>query len=90
MYGASMNKPILAFINLVLSKRGAAQQQTGKPIRALTEKELSDLITYTNQRGGSTPVNRALSNYRYNPNNPTKNRKYYQIPSWGINGLYWN
>jgi len=77
-YGASMNKPVLAFINLVLAKRKVKQQQTGKPIRALTDKELSDLITYTNYKGGSNKVNRALSNLRYNPKNPKNDRDYYK------------
>ena len=46
MYGASMNKPVLALINLILAKEGALHNRTGKPIRKLSPKELDRLISY--------------------------------------------
>jgi len=61
-YGASMNKPILAFINLVLAKGGAKNTQTGKPIRSLTDQELDRMIAYKAGSDWSNRVNRATSN----------------------------
>ena len=37
-YGASMNKPILAFVNHVLAKEKALNTRSGKPIRRLTDQ----------------------------------------------------
>ena len=59
-YGASMNKPILAFVNLILAKEGKVQ-------RRLTPSELDKLISYVGDERGrqkstwSNKVNRALS-----------------------------
>ena len=78
MYGASMNKPILAFINLILAadgaphmtsiqkRRGQSGKRDGGRIRRLNHDELSKLITYK-PVGWSNLVNRALSNYAFNP-----------------------
>ena len=71
MYGASMNKPILAFINLILGKEGAKHHRTGKAIKRLTPNELNRLISYSgDEKGGnksrwSNRINRALSDLTY-------------------------
>ena len=70
-YGASMNKPILAFINLVLAKEGAAHHRAkdseGNPlqIKRLTPDELDKLISYSGGSKWSNRVNRALSDLKY-------------------------
>ena len=56
-----MNKPVLAFINLVLATDGAKHNRTGKPIRRLTPKELDKIISYSKGSNWSNRVNRALS-----------------------------
>ena len=61
-YGASMNKPILAFINLVLARDGADNTQSGNPIRKLSDEELDRMIAYTGGSDWSNRVNRATSN----------------------------
>ena len=78
MYGASMNKPVLAFINLVLAKDGAAHSRTGRPIRRLSERELNRLISYSGGSGWSNRVNRALSNMRRVPGKDPNNQDYYR------------
>jgi hypothetical protein len=61
-YGASMNKPILAFINQVLAKEGAINTRSGNKIRKLNDDELNRMIAYTRGSGWSNRVNRAASN----------------------------
>ena len=78
MYGASMNKPILAFINLVLAKDGASHSRTGRPIRRLTPREMNKLISYSGGSGWSNRVNRALSNMRRVPGKDPNNQDYYR------------
>ena len=71
MYGASMNKPILAFINLILAKEGAKHHRTGKTLKRLTSNELNRLISYSgdeksrNKSRWSNRINRALSDLTY-------------------------
>tara|TARA_R110002110_G_scaffold399822_2_gene615832 strand:+ start:2028 stop:4082 length:2055 start_codon:yes stop_codon:yes gene_type:complete len=74
IYGASMNKPILAFVNLILA-REYEQGKGKKKIRALSPEELDRVIAYTKKSNWSNKVNRALSkawpNYRkYRANDP--------------------
>jgi hypothetical protein len=64
-YGASMNKPILAFINLVLAREGVDHHRTGKKIRRLTSDELDQLISYRDKSQWSNRINRALSDLKY-------------------------
>ena len=55
MYGASMNKPILALINLIIAKDGGVN-------RRLTPSELDDLIVYRRGSDWSNRTNKVLSN----------------------------
>jgi len=77
MYGASMNKPILAFVNLILAKEGALHSRTKKPIRRLTSDELDRLISYSHKSNWSNRINRTLSDLRYRPKWNPKYREYY-------------
>mgnify|MGYP003649042893 CR=1 FL=1 len=61
-YGASMNKPILAFVNHVLAKEKALNTRSGNPIRRLDDEELDRMIAYSGGSDWSNRVNRATSN----------------------------
>jgi len=78
MYGASMNKPVLAFINLVLAKEGALHNRTGEKIRRLSPEELDKLISYAGGSSSSNRVNRALSDMSSVPGKDPKNQGYYK------------
>jgi len=54
MYGASMQKPILALINLILYKQG-------RIARRLTPNELNMMIAYSEGSTSSNKINRTLS-----------------------------
>ena len=78
MYGASMNKPVLAFINLVLAKEGALHNRTGEKMRRLSPEELDKLISYSGGSSNSNRVNRALSDMSSVPGKDPKNQGYYK------------
>ena len=69
MYGASMNKPVLALINLMLAKEG-------KVGRGLTDEELGMLNGYTKKYTYSNRINRALSGKTSHRNDDWNYAKY--------------